>query len=91
MSCLEVSWLGLPPPAALRDFLSRDYGVVLNSSQADCFTLLYVLAQVRATLKIGSEYSALTPLDFYDVVLGGYENEAEWGALLTQCLSIIKP
>ena len=91
LSSKEVNWLGLPQAAPIGDFLSRDYSILLNSAQTDCFPLLYVLAQTRSTLKIGSEYSALTPLDFYDVVLGGYENEAEWGGLLTQCFSIIKP
>jgi hypothetical protein len=91
LSSKEVNWLGLPQAAPIGDFLSRDYSILLNSAQTDCFPLLYVLAQTRSVLKIGSEYSALTPLDFYDVVLGGYENEAEWGDLLTQCFSIIKP
>jgi len=91
ISSEDVNWFGLPHPHKVRKFLSHEYHVVLNTSHQECFSLLYTLAQAYSVFKIGGEESSLTPLDFYDVVLGNSEKDEEYWSLITQCLSIIKP
>jgi hypothetical protein len=71
----KLNWFGKPDFAQLRDFLDKDFDILIDFSRNDLSPLRYILSVSKAKLIIGAnEYAQ----DYYDIFI---KDETRWDYL----------
>lgn len=73
----DINWYGRPTGMVSKNFIVKDYDILIDFSEGDCLPLNFVLVQSKAKFKVGKSTSLME--DHYDLTIhvkkeGTFEN-----------------